>query len=95
LNKLTSNDIYPGQELLVSRAGAQTATPANSTITPALDTPTITATRPVLVATTSTSTPEPSPPASAQSSSMVVLVIVAGALLTAGIGTWLSMKKEV
>jgi LysM repeat protein len=92
MNQLSSNNIFIGQKLLISKHEVSTAT-LEPTITVTLGISTSTATHPVTPTTTFTPTPLPAPPASGQSGRMVVSAIVIVALLAAGLGVWLSRKK--
>ncbi len=94
LNRLSTNDIFIGQKLLIKSAkGADTPTPAPS-ITATFGIPTSTATRPVTPSATSTATPLPVPPASRQTGELMVGGIVLAALLAAGLGSWLGRKRS-
>jgi LysM repeat protein len=93
LNRLSSNDIYEGQKLLIRKPQAtKTITP---TILPSatFGIPTSTATQPVTPTVTSTATPLPVPPTSRQSGVKVVGIIILTALIAAGAGSWLGKRK--
>jgi uncharacterized protein YkwD len=92
LNRLATNDIYEGQNLLVRKPEAKTATP---TVMPTatFGIPTSTATQPVVPTATPTATPLPVSPTSRQSGEMVVGIIILVALIAVGIGAWLGSKK--
>ena len=94
LNQLATNEIYVGQKLLVRRDVPATGSPKEPTVTVTSGVPFSTPTRHVTSTATSTSTPIPAPPATRQSSGVVVVIIVVGALIAAGIGTWLGTKKS-
>lgn len=94
LNRLSSNDIFVGQKLLIAQPEIKiTSTPA-PTITVTFGIPTSTATRPRQPTMTSTVTPVPTPPASRQNGVMVAGGILILAMLAAGIGAWLGKKKQ-
>lgn len=92
LNRLPSNDIYEGQNLLVRTPEVKTATP---TILPTatFGIPTSTAANPITPTVTATVTPLPVAPTSRQSGQTAVGAIVLIALVAAGIGAWLGSKK--
>jgi uncharacterized protein YkwD len=97
LNNLTSNDIYLGQKLLIKNAGI--ATPTVPVVTQT-ETPQQTSTSaPTFVPSTSTVAITPSlaaePQASSKNVGLWTWIIIIVALLAAGIGTWLGMKKPV
>ncbi|MDD2923161.1 MAG: LysM peptidoglycan-binding domain-containing protein [Anaerolineales bacterium] len=96
LNKLSSDDIYEGQKLLIHKPKPEevkTPTPG-VTFTATFGIPTSTATQPAAPTVTSTATPQPIPPASRQSGGIAAGVIILIALLGAGIGSWLGNKKQ-
>jgi LysM repeat protein len=97
LNNLTSNDIQPGQKLLIGTG----PTPQPASATPprgstATNPPTHTATRPVATTTGSksplTGTPVLAEPGRAGGGNVAILIIF-GALLFAVLGTWLGTRK--
>jgi LysM repeat protein len=97
LNNLSSNEIYLGQKLLIKNAGTATPTVLVATQT---ETPQQTSTSaPTLVSGTETVVVTPTltaePQASAKNVGIWTWVIIIIALLAAGIGTWLGMKKPV
>lgn len=95
LNRLSADDIYEGQKLLVYKPKPEevkTSTPG-VTFTATFGIPTSTATQPAVPTVTLTATPQLIPPASPQSGRVVVGAIVLIALLGAGIGSWLGSKK--
>jgi len=92
-NRLSSDDIFVGQKLLIFQPDLLTAT-ATPTITVTLGIPTSTATRPLTPTKTSTPTPFPTPPASRRGGATVVSSIILIALLTAGLGAWLGRRKS-
>jgi LysM repeat protein len=96
LNRLTTNDIYEGQKLLIFKPKpGPTITPTvGVTPTATFGIPTSTATQPVTPTITSTATPLPTPPASLQSGQKVIGAIVLIALLAAGLGALLGRKKQ-
>jgi LysM repeat protein len=94
LNGLGSNDIYEGQVLLIRRKETQTAEPGTPTVTVTIGVPVSTATRRPTTTLTPTATPIPKPPATRQSGGLIAGVIVFGALLAAGVGTWLGTKRS-
>lgn len=97
LNGLTSNEIYLGQKLLVKVVGTATPTVPVPTETPT----TIPLTKtPTHVPTSAVATMTPSAEIKSQSTSTsgggwVTGVIILAALLAAGIGTWLGMRKPL
>ncbi len=94
INRLTTNDIFIGQKLLIKSAKqVLTATPTPIS-TATFGIPTSTSTRPVTPAATSTATPAPVPPASRENGEMMVAVIIFIALFAAGLGAWLGRKKN-
>lgn len=93
LNRLSSNDIYEGQKLLIRKAEVRTATPTIM-VTATFGIPTSTATHPVTPTVTSTATPLPVPPTSRKSGAMVVGIIILVALIAAGVGAWLGSRKK-
>jgi len=93
LNQLASNEIYVGQKLLIRKDAPLTTTPDEPTVTVTFGVPLSTVTKHVLSTATFTSTPKPAPPTTPQSGGVVVAIILVGALVAAGIGTWLSTKK--
>jgi len=92
LNRLSSDDIYIGQKLLISKLELNTST-LEPTITVTLGIPTSTATRPVTPTVTFTSTPLPTAPQSRQNGGIIVGGIIIVALLAAGLGAWLGQKE--
>jgi len=90
---LASNEIYVGQKLLIRKAALLTITPDEPTSTVTLGVPLSTPTKHAIPTTTSTSTPKPAAPTTPQSAGIMVAIILVGALLAAGLGTWLSTKK--
>ncbi len=95
LNKLVDNEIFVGQKLLVRQDNPVTPTAEEPTATVTIGVPVSTATLKFTPTVTPTSTPEPAPPATRQSTGLAVGVIILGALLAAGLGTWLSTKKPL
>jgi LysM repeat protein len=93
LNRLSTNDIYEGQKLLIRKPEVKTATPTMVMPSATFGIPTSTATRPVTPTATSTATPLPVPPATRQSGEVVVGIIILVALIAAGAGSWLGKKK--
>jgi LysM repeat protein len=93
LNRLSTNDIYEGQKLLIRKAEVKTATPTIM-VTATFGIPTSTATHPVTPTITATATPLPVPPTSRQNGGVVVGIIILLALIAAGIGAWLGSKKS-
>lgn len=93
LNRLATNEIFEGQLLLISSEEPRTATPDAPTATVTIGVPLSTGTSVPTVTTTPTPTAIPAPPATRQSGGVVVGIIIMGALLAAGLGTWLSAKK--
>jgi len=94
LNELTTNEIYVGQKLLVQSEESLTGTPAAPTVTVTAGAPSPTPTELTPPTPPPTATPRPVAPATWQSSGITVAAIVAGALLAAGIGTWLGQKRS-
>ena len=96
LNRLTTDDVFEGQKLLIFKPKpGPTITPTPGvTFTATFGIPTSTATHPVTPTITSTSTPAPIPPASRQTGEIVVGAIILIALLSAGIGAWLGSRKK-
>ena len=92
LNRLSTNDIFEGQKLLIRKPELKTVTPTVM-VTVTFGIPTSTATHPVVPTVTSTATPLPVPPISRQSGLTVVGIIVLAALVTAGVGAWLGRKR--
>jgi uncharacterized protein YkwD len=97
LNNLTSNDIYLGQKLLISITSTATSTVPVATHT---ETQQPTSTHaPILVSGTAIVTVTPTstarPQANVKSGGLLTGIIIIIALLAAGIGTWLGMKKPV
>lgn len=95
LNQLATNEIYVGQKLLIHRDVPVTGTPDEPTATVTIGVPFSTPTKQVTSTAITTSTPEPAPPTTRQSSGAVVAIIIVGALIVAGIGTWMSTKKSI
>ena len=96
LNKLTTDEIYENQKLLVYKPKPEevkTPTPG-VTFTATFGIPTSTATQPIEPTIASTATPLPVPPASPQSGGVMVGIIVLIALLGAGVGSWLGSRKN-
>ena len=93
LNRLSTNDIFEGQKLLIRKPELKTVTPTVM-VTATFGIPTSTATHPVTPTVTSTATPLPVPPTSRQSGGMVVGIIILVALIAAGAGAWLGAKKS-
>ncbi len=93
LNRLSSDDIFIGQKLLISQTDPDTPTP-EVIITATFGIPTSTATKPVTPTRTFTPTPLPVPPASSQHGGMIVGGIIGVALLAAGLGAWLGRRKS-
>jgi len=97
LNRLSNDDVYEGQRLLIYQPtpGPTLSPTPGVTPTATFGIPTSTATSPITPTITSTFTPQPAPPASSQSGGIVFAAIVLIALVGAGIGVWLGSKKEV
>ena len=93
LNRLSTNDIFEGQKLLIRKPEVKTVTPTIM-VTATFGIPTSTATHPVTPTVTSTATPLPAPPTSRKSGGIVVGVIILVALIAAGAGAWLGSKKS-
>ncbi|MBM3125023.1 MAG: LysM peptidoglycan-binding domain-containing protein [Chloroflexi bacterium] len=93
-NRLTSDDIFEGQKLLIHQPPAETPS-AIPTITVTLGIPTSTSTRPMPPSPTLTFTPQPIAPDSTGSGFLIVLGIVFVAITAAGMGTWLSRKTQL
>lgn len=97
LNNLTSNEIYLGQKLLIKKASTATPTvpAAAQTETPQ---PTNTS-APTLAPSTEVFTATPTliaqPQSSANAGGIWTWIIIVIALLAAGVGTWLGMKKPI
>ncbi len=101
LNNLPTNDIYPGEKLLVLKG--PTPLPASptpkGTSTPIgylIVTPTRTVASPTVTATemaTITDTPAPLPPAKRTGTNVTAIVIIGLALVLAALGTWLGTRK--
>lgn len=95
LNQLATNEIYVGQKLLIRKDASLTTTPDVPTPTVTIGIPISTQTKRMPSTAAFTSTPRPIPPTTPQSGGVVVAVILVGALLAAGLGTWLSTKKTI
>ena len=95
LNRLSSNDIFEGQKLLIYKPKpGPTITPSPGiTFTATFGIPSSTPTHPVTPTVTSTATPLPTPPASRKSGGIAIGIIVLIALLGAGIGAWLGRRR--
>ncbi len=93
LNGLSTDEIFEGQKLLVRKPEVKTVTPTVAA-TATFGIPTSTATHPITPTLTSTATPLPVSPTSPQSGGMIVGVIILGALIAAGVGSWLGSKKS-
>lgn len=93
MNRLTSEDIFEGQRLLIFQPTLETPTTL-PTITVTLGIPTSTATRRMPPSPTPTVTPQPVAPDSTGNGFLVVLGIVAAALFAAGLGTILGRKNQ-
>jgi uncharacterized protein YkwD len=93
LNRLSTNDIFEGQKLLIRKPEVKSTATPTIMATATFGIPTSTATHPVTPTVTSTATPLPAPPTSRKSGGMVVGIIVLIALIAAGIGAWLGNKK--
>jgi uncharacterized protein YkwD len=95
LNRLSTDDVYEGQKLLIfkPKPGPSITPTVGVTPTATFGIPTSTATHPVTPTITLTSTPLPTPPASFQSGQKIIGAIVLIALLGAGLGAWLGRKK--
>lgn len=93
LNKLGSNDIYPGQQLLIMIAGTLTPTTISATATPEKATATAASVDTVTPAATETSAPTEVPLAAARGGGVVVGAIILIALSAAGLGAWLGTRK--
>ncbi len=94
LNSLASDEIFEGQILLIRRASTETPEPTEIPATVTLGIPTSTITQPVIPTVTNTPTPLPTPPTSIESGGAVVGGIVLAALLAAGLGSLLSVRKR-
>ncbi len=94
MNSLSSNNIFIGQKLLISKPDPSTAT-FEPTITVTSGIPASNPTRPVTPTATLPPTPLPTPPASRQSGGVIVGGIVVIALLSASLGAWLGRKKHI
>lgn len=97
LNQLASNDLQPGQKLLIKVVAVQTVTPTRTalpTAAPATstDAPTLESAAPATDVATEASDAAPESPAGAGSMNVAVLIMV-GTLLFAGLGTWLGMRR--
>jgi len=95
LNRLSTNDIYEGQILLISKGKPLTPTPAEPTPTVTIGVPYSSPTENLPPTSTKESSPVPAPPRTRQSGGAVVGIIVLIALLGAGLGTWLSVRKPL
>jgi uncharacterized protein YkwD/LysM repeat protein len=100
LNNLSSNDIYPGEKLLIKKeALAITQTPAEIAMIEATVSPTLTSVpASTLVQATFTITPTHIPRPAANNNTRVmgaVLGILAIALVGGGIFTWLGSSKKI
>lgn len=95
LNRLTTNDIYVGQLLLISKGQPLTPTPGEPTPTVTIGVPYSSPTENLPPTSTREATPVPTPPVTRQNGEVVVGIIVLISLLGAGLGTWLSIKKPV
>ena len=92
-NNLQGIDIFEGQKLLIKLVSTPTATEdqiEKATATIGL----LTSTATKIEAATITPTPMPAAPVSTQVSGTIVFVIIASALIFAGLGTWVSMRKQ-
>jgi LysM repeat protein len=94
LNRLGSNDIYPGQQLLIMTIGTLTPTIISATDTPEKAAATATSVDTATPVITETSAPtEVAVSEAGNNGSIVVGAIILIALLAAGLGTWLGTKK--
>lgn len=96
LNRLSSDEIYEGQELTIYIPPVEESWTSTPTVTPTatFGIPTSTATQPVAPTETFTPTPRPVAPISTQTSGAVVLIIVLLALLGAGAIAFLAGRKN-
>ncbi|GAB4542938.1 MAG: hypothetical protein Fur002_14090 [Anaerolineales bacterium] len=96
LNRLSSDDIYEGQELLMYKPKPEEVFTPTPTFAPTatLGIPTSTSTQPVLPTATQTAMPQPVAPLSFQSSGLAVAVIVVLALLGAGGIAFLAGRRQ-
>jgi LysM repeat protein len=92
INRLSSDEIFIGQKLLISVMDTPTPT-VEVLSTATFGIPTSTATRRVTPTVTSTYTPTPAAPQSLKGGGTIVGGIVGAALLAAGLVAWLGRKK--
>jgi uncharacterized protein YkwD len=97
LNKLTADDIYVGQKLLIGRAGTATSNPPTMTRTRDPSTVTPLPTFAILTQTpTAAATPVPRAPVSGLAGARgAVLAIAVVALVAAGLLTWTGRNRSV
>jgi hypothetical protein len=95
LNRLSTNDIFVGQKLVVRKDAPGTPTIPPLTATSTIGLATSTAAESNTATVTLTSTPLPAQAAAAQTGGWVALSIVLGALLMAGALTWRSIRKPI
>jgi LysM repeat protein len=99
LNNLTTNDIRPGQNLLVKRGPppvilVETATATASMSLPS-ETATLTATSTAALTNPSTTVMPTEPVRQPPGANLTVISIIFGALLFAALGTWLGTRKQI
>lgn len=93
-NNLQEIVIFEGQKLLIKIVATPTATDSQTDkSTATIGVPTSTATK--FEAATMTLTPLPAAPVSTRASGTIVFAIIVSALIFAGLGTWVSMRKQV
>ncbi|HET7142814.1 MAG TPA: CAP domain-containing protein, partial [Anaerolineales bacterium] len=92
LNALATDEIFPGQRLLIKKPPGSTVTAA-LVITATFGIPTSTATHPITPTITFTSTPLPRSPVTLSGGGLELAVIVLCALIAAALGSWLGRKK--
>ncbi len=97
LNNLSSDSIYDGQRLFISKAGTVTPTLAAATATVDLSTPTALPTYDIYTDTpTATDTAVPVAPVSApQGAGGAMLAIVVVAIIAAGLVSWIGRSRPV
>ncbi|HEY2981598.1 MAG TPA: CAP domain-containing protein [Anaerolineales bacterium] len=97
LNNLSTNDLQPGQRLLIK----QVPTPVPATDTPVPSATTSLPTEETVLAVTGSATATQSPSATPAAGSVagsggnVAVIIILSALLFAGLGTWLGTRRPV
>jgi len=91
-NNLTGIDIYEGQKLVVKHVPTPAPSPSR-TVSPTARSGSASSTVVAPILSSATTTPIPAAPTTPRTGGAVVLAIIVTALLGAGLGTWISLRR--